>query len=337
MTLASKGTSVKQSLPSIPETSASFGVEVNAQTTLVIIDSGVEDYSILAAGVLPNIKTVILDPHQDGVAQITKALQAHPHTTSLHIVSHGSPGCLYLGNTQLSLETLDRHSWDLQSWFASLAFNRQPSLLLYGCNIAAGDSGEEFLTKLHHLTHANIAASDHKVGHTSLDGTWDLNIFRGVVTSNLAFQPKTLDYYNSVFNTAPVFGSTNGLIYRTSIDGNGSFEVYNPQTNIWSGRAPVNTRTQLATDGSGNLYILNATTNKIQRYNATNDTWTDVINGPPAGISYGNLEVTNSGEFVVTQLDSSTLYYTSGGNWNTYVLPSSASALGDYEHKPRLG
>ncbi|MEG4219819.1 DUF4347 domain-containing protein [Microcoleus sp. Pol12A6] len=33
------------------------------------------------------------------------------------------------------------------------------NLLLYGCNVAAGDAGEEFITRLHKLTGAQIAAT----------------------------------------------------------------------------------------------------------------------------------------------------------------------------------
>ncbi|RCJ15932.1 hypothetical protein A6S26_06460 [Nostoc sp. ATCC 43529] len=44
------------------------------------------------------------------------------------------------------------------------------NLLLYGCNVAAGDAGEEFLNKLHSLTGANIAASATKTGKDTLYG-----------------------------------------------------------------------------------------------------------------------------------------------------------------------
>ena len=84
---------------------------------LVFIDSNVSDYSYLAAGVIPGAEVIILEPNQDGIKQITKALNSYSYSypISLHIVSHGAPGCLYLGNTQLSLDTLAEYKEELKN------------------------------------------------------------------------------------------------------------------------------------------------------------------------------------------------------------------------------
>ncbi|MBD2461531.1 DUF4347 domain-containing protein [Oscillatoria sp. FACHB-1407] len=119
-------------------------------SVLVVIDSRITDAA--TSELLPGAIAVQLDAQQDGVEQITHALQQHPEVTSLHIMAHGTPGTLFLGNTQLSLKTLEQYSWDLQSWSAS-------SILFYGCSIAVGDAGAEFVEKLHMLTGATIADS----------------------------------------------------------------------------------------------------------------------------------------------------------------------------------
>jgi hypothetical protein len=85
---------------------------------LVIFDSGVENLQQLIEGIKPGIDWVILNPNQDGVEQMTRILANHPGIKTLHIISHGAPGCLFLGNTQLNLETLERYTTQLQSWFA---------------------------------------------------------------------------------------------------------------------------------------------------------------------------------------------------------------------------
>ncbi|MGL5195483.1 MAG: DUF4347 domain-containing protein, partial [Chroococcales cyanobacterium] len=54
---------------------------------LVIIDPQVDDYQTLAAGIAPASEVHILDPHRDGIAQITEILS--PGSSSLHIISHG--------------------------------------------------------------------------------------------------------------------------------------------------------------------------------------------------------------------------------------------------------
>ncbi|MDB9538914.1 DUF4347 domain-containing protein, partial [Anabaenopsis tanganyikae CS-531] len=45
---------------------------------IVFIDSTVSDYQTLAAGVIPGITTVILNPDEDGITQITRFLAQHP-------------------------------------------------------------------------------------------------------------------------------------------------------------------------------------------------------------------------------------------------------------------
>ncbi|MFN6487676.1 DUF4347 domain-containing protein [Nostoc sp. DedQUE02] len=165
-------------------------------TSIIFIDSSVINYEILLTELVLKVETVILDSHQDGVEQITHVLSQRCGVESVHIISHGSPGCLYLGNTQLSLSTLQRYTQKLQTWFSHLCVS--PSLLLYGCNVAAGDAGEEFIEKLHNLTKASIAASANLTGNAALGGDWNLEISRGEVTTAQIFKPEILETYNFV-------------------------------------------------------------------------------------------------------------------------------------------
>ena len=114
----------------------------NQVATVVFIDAGVENYQQLVNGVISAAEVFVLDAAADGIEQISQVLQQRQDVGAVHIVSHGAPGCLYLGNTQLSLDSFNRYATQLQQWNAS-------SVLLYGCNVAAGDAGEEFLAKLH--------------------------------------------------------------------------------------------------------------------------------------------------------------------------------------------
>ncbi|MBN4001193.1 DUF4347 domain-containing protein [Nostoc sp. LPT] len=138
-------------------------------TQLLFIDATVSDIETLLQGALPGIEAHVLSGEQDGVAQITQILQHRPEVNTVYIVSHGSPGCLYLPNTRLCLDTLHHYTSQLQSWFT---LSTSPSLHLYGCNVAAGDAGEEFIEKLHRLTGAEVAASRQVIG----DGYWSLDI-----------------------------------------------------------------------------------------------------------------------------------------------------------------
>ncbi|MBC6420999.1 MAG: DUF4347 domain-containing protein, partial [Hormoscilla sp. SP12CHS1] len=187
-------------------------------TIVVIIDTGVENYQQLIDGVEPEAKTFLLDQTSDGIEQISQVLQLHPETNALHIISHGSPGCLYLGNGQLSLDTLGRYAPQLQRW-------KLDNLLLYGCNVAAGDAGEELIAKLHHLTGAEIAASSSLTGAAVKGGNWELEVTTGKVNLPPALKTEVMATYSGVFNleialTISVNGDNKGRGIATDSDGN---------------------------------------------------------------------------------------------------------------------
>ncbi|GAB4460850.1 MAG: hypothetical protein OHK0037_08760 [Elainellaceae cyanobacterium] len=145
--------------------------------TLVVFDRGIADLETLVSGVLDAAGVLVLDAQQDAIAQITAVLTQYPQVNQVHLVSHGSEGCLRLGDRPLSLETLDRYAWELQSWFSAAAnAPSQPMLILYGCRVAAGEAGAEFLQKLHQLTGATIVASTTDTGSASLGGNWELEV-----------------------------------------------------------------------------------------------------------------------------------------------------------------
>lgn len=123
----------------------------NLQQTLVVIDSAVNDYQLLLEGIEPDAQVIVLDSRQDGIAQISQIL-AQQLVTSLQIIAHGSPGSLQLGNTQLNLYNLHHYQSQLQQWQIT-------DLLIYSCEVAAGETGKSLIDQLHQLTGANIAAS----------------------------------------------------------------------------------------------------------------------------------------------------------------------------------
>jgi hypothetical protein len=144
---------------------------VQPAEAIVFIDAHVTDVPLLLNSIKPGIEALVLSSDQDGVVQITQALQARPSIRTIYLVAHASPGCLQLGNTSLSLSTIDCYTPHLQSWFSALV---APTLHLYACDLAAGDAGEEFLNKLHRLTRASLTASAQVVGNAEQGGTWQL-------------------------------------------------------------------------------------------------------------------------------------------------------------------
>ena len=163
---------------------------------LVFIDLSIDDSASLVAGTVPGSDVVLLDPSVDGVSQITAVLSGRVDVASVHIVSHGQPGALQLGSTQLSLESLDRYGEALQTWRGALRSDAE--VLLYGCNVAAEDVGIAFLSKLKHLVGVEVAASSTRIGSAQQGGNWSLDVTTGKIQSGLAFQPEVMATYTAV-------------------------------------------------------------------------------------------------------------------------------------------
>lgn len=190
--------------------------------SLVFIDTAVEDYQSLVNGVIPDTEVFFVESTQNGVEQITEILatRADQNLSSIHIVCHGAPGSLQLGNTHLGLDTLEYHSQQLQQWqkiFSASSKTDKPlvtsatksvaNLLIYGCNVADGDVGAEFIAKLHQLTGANIAASRQRIGNAALGGNWELEVHTADMEVNLAFAETTREAYPGVLATFTVNNS----------------------------------------------------------------------------------------------------------------------------------
>ena len=128
---------------------------------IVFIDSKLQGYNRVVQQISPEARAIIVGSLSNGVRDITDILGSSC-CPEVHLMCLGSPGCLYLGNSELSLNTLDRYSSGLQSWFFNIAYSCNPifpRLSLYGSNVAGGDVGEEFITKLSLITGAEITAS----------------------------------------------------------------------------------------------------------------------------------------------------------------------------------
>ena len=176
---------------------------------IAFIDSAVTDYQMLVAGVIPGVEAVLLDASQDGVVQITEALAHRQDIGAVHIICHGSPGRLKLGNSVLGIDTLNNYISYLQQWRKAL--NNFSSILLYGCRVAAGDAGEELIQKLQNLTGASIAASTTVTGNKTFGGDWNLEVRKGEGRASLAFNSEVIATYPATFLELSSLDGSNGF------------------------------------------------------------------------------------------------------------------------------
>ncbi|MBD2465832.1 DUF4347 domain-containing protein [Oscillatoria sp. FACHB-1407] len=173
---------------------------VTATRAIAIIDAALPDYQSLVAGVTPGTEVVILDSTQDGVTQITAALQAHQNLDSIQIFAHGSSGQLLLGNTVLNNESLAAYADQLQQWQSALT--NQGDLLIYGCDVVREDT--TFIDRLSQLTGADVAASTNLTGAASLGGDWVLEASTGAIEAQNSLRSDVLQNYNGVMNVITV-------------------------------------------------------------------------------------------------------------------------------------
>ncbi|HND52801.1 MAG TPA: DUF4347 domain-containing protein, partial [Pirellulaceae bacterium] len=158
---------------------------------LVIIDRATPNYQALVEDLLTNaaasrrFKLEWIDTGVDGVAAIGDLLARYSNLDAVHVVSHGRPGAVQLGNVVLSSDNLDQYRSVVRGWGDALAADGD--ILFYGCQLAAGPAGESFVDDLARLTGADVAASDDITGAAALGGDWVFEYTSGVVQSPMAF------------------------------------------------------------------------------------------------------------------------------------------------------
>ncbi|UCH47332.1 MAG: DUF4347 domain-containing protein, partial [Betaproteobacteria bacterium] len=172
--------------PAVIESPASLLNAGNSQALgrqIVFVDSGVREYETLLTN-LPdvtrgNTRVVVLDDSKNGVEQITETLKSEENVSALHILSHGASGSVSLGSAQLNADTVTAHAVQLASW--NEALRSDADILLYGCNVADGEWGVQFVNELSVHAGADVAASNDATGARQRGGDWDLEYSTGAV------------------------------------------------------------------------------------------------------------------------------------------------------------
>jgi hypothetical protein len=131
-----------------PDAAAAPAPSATAPSQIVFIEGSVADNQILAEGVQPGVKVVILNPDANGVQQIVDYRQRHDiqNLDAISIVADGADGELQLGDTLLSASNVAAYQPQLAEIGAAL----EPggNLLIYGCDVAQNSTGDAFLGDL---------------------------------------------------------------------------------------------------------------------------------------------------------------------------------------------
>ena len=148
-------------------------------SSLVIIDSRVDNYPLLVAALSADTDYFIVNPDSDGLRQIANVLEDYSGLSSISIISHGSPGSITIGQSVLDTASLSSYTAELS--LLGTALQEKGDLLLYGCDVGSGREGREFVEILSELTGADVAASDDTTGGFAVGGDWKLEVQSGAV------------------------------------------------------------------------------------------------------------------------------------------------------------
>jgi len=197
-----------------------------ARHEVVFVDARVENLPRLLGEATPNRQVVVLHPNRDAVIQMTRALSRMQQVEAIHIFSHGDSGKLEIGSGELSMDNIHEYQRQLQSWAAHTTSDAD--ILIYGCDVAAGQRGADFVQAFSDLTQADVAASTDITGASDQGGDWDLEDATGPIEAGMAIPAEareqyagTLAFSNQAFDSRILFDGTADSS-RITIDNTGA-------------------------------------------------------------------------------------------------------------------
>ncbi|MFD0915250.1 tandem-95 repeat protein [Pseudahrensia aquimaris] len=155
-----------------------FSFDTTERVEIAFIAPDVPDIEALLTTLPKGVEVVLLEPERDGVVQMANLLEGRSNVDAIHILSHGKPGELSLGNASLNTSSAIE-SYAKQLVIIGNALTDAGDILIYGCDFGADEVGAETLEVLSVLTRADIAASSDITGHADKGGDWDLEVSVG--------------------------------------------------------------------------------------------------------------------------------------------------------------
>ena len=132
----------------------------------------------------------------DDLASLNRLLQssiqgAPASLDALHLYGHGSSGVFQLGRDAITGSNVSNYQSDLSA--LGEALKPDGDVLLYACDLASGDRGQDLIRALARATDADVAASDDLTGASWLGGDWQLEHVAGTVETQ-PLSGATLDW-----------------------------------------------------------------------------------------------------------------------------------------------
>jgi len=148
---------------------------------IIVVDTSIADYQhIIDAATQKGIEVLCVSG-DEGLEGLAKKIQQYEHIDTLHLVSHGSAGQIHVGKDTLSSGTLAEHESHLSLIKSSLS--DEGELLIYGCDVASGEQGQQFVELLSQTLSKDVAASNDLTGSFTQGGNWRLEEASGAIES----------------------------------------------------------------------------------------------------------------------------------------------------------
>jgi hypothetical protein len=233
-------------------------VKDDGKKEVVLVDTSLADYKTLEAGVRDGVGIVEFDGSKDGLAQIAAWASTQSGLDAIHILSHGSEGVLNFGTSHLTEASLSDATTQAELASLGQALTNDGDLLLYGCDVAAGDSAV-LLSGLAQATGADVAASTDLTGAARLGGNWTLEGHQGDIDTRelaLAEYDGVLDTVSFTYGTDandnnPVTSIVKNVGGQNIIFSSGEIYDYNDGLGIYPLAADHNSVTLTITIAAG--------------------------------------------------------------------------------------
>jgi hypothetical protein len=177
---AAEAAAAAAAVPPAVTVRAADPVKDQGKKEVVLVDTSLADYKTLEAGVRDGVGIVEFDGTGNGLRQIAAWAATQSGLDAIHILSHGADATLALGTNHLTEASLASATTQAELAELGRALNADGDLLLYGCDVAAGD-GAALLAGLAKATGADVAASTNLTGAARLGGDWTLESHSGSI------------------------------------------------------------------------------------------------------------------------------------------------------------
>lgn len=152
---------------------------------IVFVDHTVREAEHLIDGLPEGAIVHRLPADNAGFEAIAAIASEYRNIEAIHVISHGRPGRLLLGEKEYDAGSLREKAGSALATIGK-SLSEDGDILFYGCDVAAGPNGQKFVDEVAELTDADVAASDDTTGNAAMGGNWRLETFSGEVENAIA-------------------------------------------------------------------------------------------------------------------------------------------------------